>query len=154
MNEHLKAFNRMLNVGSKPDHQGNTQEERVNRASISSNVPPPPLYILRKDHKNIPPGQEDKGPPGRPVCSAKDAPNSRFSHFLSKIITPYADNVEDSHECKSTEEMRAIIEKYNDEHSSDDKKKRVMLRNGCKSTISIIENRFQYESCEKSHRKQ
>ena len=127
MNEHLKAFNRMLNVGSKPDQHGNTQEDRVNKASISTNVPPPPLYILRKDHKNVPPDQENKGPPGRPVCSASDAPNSRFSHFLSKIIKPYADSVEDSHECKSSEEMRSLIDKYNDENSSGDKKKGVIF---------------------------
>ena len=78
MNKHLKQFNKMFQVGSD-----NNQEDRVNKASTSSNVPPPPLYVLRKDHKPLTPGQEDKGPPGR------------FSHFLSDILANYADNVDD-----------------------------------------------------------
>ena len=34
---------------------------------------------------------------------------------------------EDSHECKSSEEMRSLIDKYNDENSSGDKKKGVIF---------------------------
>ena len=65
----------------------------------------PSKYGLRKDHKD--------GHPVRPVCGATEAPNSRFGHFLSMIINHYADSLEDEHECKSSEQMRAAFEKFN-----------------------------------------
>ena len=34
-------------------------------------------------------------------------------HFLSKIVCHYADSIEDSHECRSSEEMRASLEEFN-----------------------------------------
>ena len=42
-NSHLKQFNKMFCVGSTWGHQG-----RVARASTATNVPPAPLYGLRK----------------------------------------------------------------------------------------------------------
>ena len=108
MNHHLKQFNRMLRVGSAWGH-----ESRVAGASTSTNVPPPPKYGLRKDHKNVPPGQESSGPDLRPVAGADQAPNSRLSHFLSKIVNNYADCEENTAECNSSEEMRAAIEAFN-----------------------------------------
>ena len=86
MNQHLQQFNKMFRVGSNWNH-----ESRVSGASTSTNVPPPPLYGLRKDHKNVAAGQESKGPPVRPVAGAKVAPNSRFGHFLSILLNNYAD---------------------------------------------------------------
>ena len=80
MNSHLLHFNKMFNVGAQ--HEGH--ELRVTKASTTTNVLPPPLYGFRKTHKTNHNG--DNGPPMRPVCGAKDAPNSRFSNFLSKII--------------------------------------------------------------------
>ena len=61
----------------------------------------------------MPQGQEHLGPDVRPLCEANEAPNSRFSHFLSKILCDYADCIEDHHECKSSEEMRAALEDFN-----------------------------------------
>ena len=102
MNKHLFC------VGATWGH-----EDRIAGASTSTNVPPPPKYGLRKDHKLVTPGQEQYGPPLRPVCGATDAPNSRFSHFLSRVINDYADCVEGSRECRSSEEMRASFENFN-----------------------------------------
>ena len=110
MNDHYRVFNRMFNVGTA---YNNSNQDRISQASKSSNVPPPPLRIMRKDHKPVPPGQEDKGPPGRPVCAASSAPNSRFGHFVSMILTNYLDNDTDHHEVMSSEEMRAGLEEYN-----------------------------------------
>ena len=76
----------MFGVGSTWGH-----EERVAGASTSTNVPPPPMYGLRKDHKVVLPGEEQNGPDVRPICGAKEAPNSKFSHLLSMLINHYAD---------------------------------------------------------------
>ena len=122
MNNHLKVFNKMFSVGVSHNH-----EDRIASASTATNVPPPPLYILRKDHKVVPPGQEDKGPPGRPVCAAREGPNSRMSHFLSKVIRNYSDNIENHHQFKSSEELRAALDAFNENNNDDDKKKSVMF---------------------------
>ena len=57
---------------------------------------------------------KSKGPPVRPVCGANQAPNSRLSHFLSRIVNDFADAASIHTECRSSEEMRAAFEEYND----------------------------------------
>ena len=108
MNQHLAHFNKMFRVGSTWGH-----EERIAGASTSSNVPPPPKYGVRKDHKTVQAGREQYGPAVRPICGANEAPNSKFSHFLSMLINNYGDCAEHKSECKSSEEMRAAFEEFN-----------------------------------------
>ena len=96
----------MFKVGSTHEH-----ESRVAGATTSTNTPAPPLYGLRKDHKPV--QDSVKGPPVRPVCGANQSPNSRLSHFLSRIINDYADAANIQTECKSSEEMKAAFEEYN-----------------------------------------
>ena len=107
LNQHMRVFNKMFRVGSNHEH-----EDRVNAATTSTNTPPPPLYGLRKDHK--PTDDMTKGPPVRPVCGANQAPNSRLSNFLSRIINEYADSANIRTECRSSEEMKAAFEEYNE----------------------------------------
>ena len=111
MNQHMKQFNKMFNVGQ--DHQ---HENRVEMATHSTNTPAPPMYGLRKDHKVT--EDEIKGPPVRPVCGANEAPNSRLGNFLSRIVNDFADAAEIATECRSSEEMRAAFEAYNDSEPS------------------------------------
>ena len=108
MNHHMRQFHKMFNTGSTHNH-----EERVIGATTSTNVPAPPMYGLRKDHK--PHTDKIKGPPVRPVCGASEAPNSRLSNFLSRIVNDYADSIDIATECKSSEEMKAAFESYNNE---------------------------------------
>ena len=108
MNQHLAHFNKMFRVGSTWGH-----EERIAGASTSSNVPPPPKYGVRKDHNTVQAGREQYGPAVRPICGANEAPNSKFSHFLSMLINNYGDCAEHKSECKSSEEMRAAFEEFN-----------------------------------------
>ena len=103
-NDHLKQFNKMFAVG-----EAFGQEDRITHASTATNVPPPPLYGLRKTHKPV------CNPPVRPVCGASNAPNSRLGHFLSRIINNFADCVENNTECRSSEEMRAAFDIFNNE---------------------------------------
>ena len=115
MNQHMKIFNKMFQVGSENEH-----EKRVEMATHSTNTPAPPLYGLRKDHKTA---EDDvKGPPVRPVCGASQAPNSRLGHFLSTIVNDFADAANIGTECRSSEEMRAAFEKFNDEERPEEKK--------------------------------
>ena len=108
MNQQLRQFNKMFSVGKALN-----QEERIAGASTSTNVPPPPQYALRKDHKSVEPGQEEVGPKTRGVCGASEAPNSKFSHLLSMMINQYVDCENDENECESSEEMKAAIEEFN-----------------------------------------
>ena len=101
-NDHLKQFNKMFCVGVAHGH-----EDRISHASTATNVPAPPLYGLRKTHKPV------RNPPVRPVCGANSAPNSRLGHFLSKIVNNYSDCMEQSTECRSSEEMRASFCTFN-----------------------------------------
>ena len=124
MNRQLKQFNKMFQVGAAHPRD----KDRINIASTSTNVPPPPLYGLRKDHKVIPPGQESAGPPVRPVCAAKSAPNSRMSYFLCKMLNELCESVEEHNECKSSEEMRSHFDKFNNEQAENagDKKRKLL----------------------------
>ena len=103
----MNQFNKMFRVGVTHNHQ-----IRVAGATKSTNTPAPPLYDLRKDHKEA--KNEIEGPPVRPVCGATQAPNSRLSNFLSRIVNDYADSGNMDTECRSSEEMRAAFEVYND----------------------------------------
>ena len=89
------------------------QLSRIAGASTSTNVPPPPLFGLRKTHKDVPVGQEKLGPKVRAVVGAREAPNSRLGHFLSDITNKYSDCEESQTECRSNEEMRAAFERFN-----------------------------------------
>ena len=108
MNHHMKQFNKMFKVGSTHGH-----EVRVAGATTSTNTPAPPMYGLRKDHKAH--DNKEIGPPVRPVCGASDSPNSRLSNFLSRVINDFADKIGIETECRSSEEMKAAFEQYNNE---------------------------------------
>jgi hypothetical protein len=114
----------MFRVGATWSHQ-----KRVTNATTSTNVPPPPLYGLRKDHKTVP-------HPVRPVCGATQAPNSRLGHFLGKVINDYVDCAESKTECRSSEEMRAAFESFN--KLDEDKRKRCKI-------ISMIVPKYELE---------
>ena len=49
-------------------------DKKVAHNFISENNEIPPLYGLRKDHKDVPAGEEEKGPPQRPVCGEVTTP--------------------------------------------------------------------------------
>ena len=119
MNQHMKQFNKMFRVGTKHEH-----EKRVETATHSTNTAAPPLYGLRKDHKRT--DDTIKGPPVRPVCGANQAPNSRLGNFLSRIVNDFADAAGIKTECKSSEEMRAAFEEFNDRDDTEKNKCAVM----------------------------
>ena len=82
---------------------------------------------MRKDHKPIPPGQESIGPPVRPVCGAKTAPNSRVSGFLCRIINDVCEGIAQKHEVRSSEEMRHEMEKFNETTDEEMRKKSMIF---------------------------
>ena len=61
------------------------------------------------------------------MYAAREGPNSRISHFLSKVIRNYSYNIEDHHQFKSSEELRAALDEFNENTSENDKKKSVMF---------------------------
>ena len=90
----------------------------MSKASTSTDILPPILYGLRKTHKAV----EDPvvGPKVRPVCAANVAPNSRLSHFLSMIVNDFMDAENYEGEVRSSEEMRALFEAYNEAVQAND----------------------------------
>ena len=82
-------------------------DKRVSNAFEASNNDIPPLYGLRKEHKRVTAGEEEKGPPQRPVCGAVVGSNYRISHFISSIILPVIEEAEEP--CNSTEDFLSRI---------------------------------------------
>ena len=113
LNQHMRILNKIFKVGSM-----NNQEGRITGATNSTNTPAPPMYGLRKDHK--------ESEPVRPVCNGSQSPNNPLSHFISKIVNDYADAANIETECRSSEEMRAEFEKYNEDEPATRRKCRVL----------------------------
>ena len=86
------------------------------------------IYGVRKDHKKH--DDNVKGPPVRPVCGASEAPHSKLSlSRLSLIINDYADNANIETEIKSSEEMKAAFEEYNEKDEETRKQSQVISKN-------------------------
>ena len=88
-------------------------EKRVAQNFMTENNEIPPLYGLRKDRKEVPEGEEEKGPTQRPVCGAVVASNCRLCHFISKILQPIIQ--QQNYPCSSTEDMLSRVRKVNEE---------------------------------------
>ena len=101
LNAHMQTWCRIVKM-----------EKRVAQDFITENNEIPPLYGLRKDHKEIPAGEEEKGPPQRPVCGAVVASNYRLSHFVSSILQPVIQQAK--HPCTSTEDMLSRVKVVNE----------------------------------------
>ena len=113
-NQHHKCINSIFGVGA--EHRKN-YVERVNNASISTNVEPPALRGQRKTHKG------GDNPPLRALCGGTEAPNARLGHGVGCILTDFADADLSEHEMKSSEEMRAKFASYNKDIPPEVKKK-------------------------------
>ena len=82
-------------------------DKKVSSNFITENNEIPPLYGLRKDHKEVPTGEEEKGPPQRPVCGAVVSCNYPLSHFISTVLQPVIQ--QEKHPCNSTEDMLSRV---------------------------------------------
>ena len=108
LSAHAVMWSRMLKAGSALN-----QEKRVTDNMRSKSSPIAPLYTSRKDHKPIPAGNGEKGPPVRPVCGAQNSHNNKLSHILCTLLDPVWQTKDNVNCCMSTEEMKADIEKIN-----------------------------------------
>ena len=99
-----------------------TDDERLSAATREDvHMCPPTLSGLRKDHKKVETGLEEKGPPLRPVCHAYTAPNNILSFIISPIIRAVAQEAE-NRAISSTEEMIATLKKANQDAESRERK--------------------------------
>ena len=78
-----------------------------------------PFYGLRKDHKEVPTGREEKGPRVRPICGAEDCSTKRVSYLLCQILTPLLPDW--CTQCDSTDELLREFEKLNEEREADER---------------------------------
>ena len=65
--------------------ENHSEVDRIHKALKSTGNAPPPLDISFKDHKVTEIGEPC--PSTRPVCRAKEGPQSRCSQLLSQILT-------------------------------------------------------------------
>ena len=86
---------------------------RVKMAITNSNIEPPPLRSVRKDHKNLPATQTSFDPPSRPMGNGNNAPDSQMSWILATICNKSAVSLNNTHECLSTEELLNAIDQEN-----------------------------------------
>jgi hypothetical protein len=124
------------------------QIDRMGRAYQVKDSRPGEVTFLIKDHKKTKEGSVL--PPTRPVCNARDGPNSRLSNIRATVLNIVADNTDnEGNECRSTEEMmRAILETNREiaDMSPDEAREIVDLE-----TISWDEEAL-YPECKKKQR--
>ena len=101
LNAHMTTWCRILKFDKRVAHNFVTENNEI-----------PPLYGLRKDHKDVPAGEEEKGPPQRPVCGAVVASNYHLSHFISTVLQPVIQQAK--HPCNSTEDMLSRVRMVNE----------------------------------------
>ena len=87
---------------------------RIKMATTNSNIEPPPLRSVRKDHKTVPPDQPSYGPPSRQIGNGNNAPDSQLSWILATICKKAADSLDNPSECLGTEELLHTIDQEND----------------------------------------
>ena len=104
LNAHITAWGHILNMN-----------RRTQRNFVATHNIVPPLYGLRKDHKNF--NSAVEGPPLRPVCGAVVGSNMRILYFLSSILRPVIALSEDVSD--STEDMLSRVSKCNESDVSD-----------------------------------
>ena len=89
LNAHTMTWSRIMKFNKKVANNFVTENNEI-----------PPLYGLRKDHKTIPAGDEEKGPPQRPVCGAVVASNYRL--HITSFIALHINNTPTSYSTSET----------------------------------------------------
>ena len=120
LNSQTRSWIEMLSIGSECG-----QKERTKSNLITEKKALPLMKGTAKDHKvaNDPP----KGPKMRPIMGARVGPNTGLSQIGSRILRSIIDDVKVRHDVKSTEEMLAKIEQYNESLKSKKSKKKMIL---------------------------
>ena len=101
LNGHVSMLIKTFKIGEEWNHG-----DRMRETMINNSLAVCPLYLLYKDHKGW---DRSKGPipPTRPVASGNRGMNLHLSEILSDILEPVADEVKNSNEVISTEDMIA-----------------------------------------------
>ena len=107
LNCHTFQFARVIGLCKK-----RWKDKRLKSAVTNTNIKPPPVYCLIKDHKTIVPGEPI---PSRNVCGAVSSQTAQLGHMATMIMNGAADLIAQSttSECDSTEDMIASMEQTN-----------------------------------------
>ena len=113
MNATTLQLARILRLGGKWNGSGQ-HWQRIKSALRTKSCWIPSLYGLTKDHKASPPGEEELGPPLRPVCGATESANGALSEMLTEILTKVAEEADkECFSCTSNEELMATLTEVN-----------------------------------------
>ena len=81
LNNLAKLWARGLDIGGNTD-----TNDRCKNALLSQFAKVPKMQGLRKDHKPDMEGDPTRGPPLRPLVSARSSPNAPLSNLMSGIV--------------------------------------------------------------------
>ena len=113
LNSQATALLRMMGLKEGEGESGG----RLRRAVQATGTGLAPFYGLRKDPKEIPPGEEEKGPRVRPICGAQECSTKRVSYLLCQLLTPLIPRW--CTQCDSTDELLREFEKINEAGEAD-----------------------------------
>ena len=118
LNSHVAALLRMMGLEDREEGEG-LGESRLRLATQATGTGLAPFYGLRKDHKEVPAEEVDKGPRVRPICGAEECSTKRVSYILCQILTPLIPRGKT--QCDSTDELLRELEKVNEEREADER---------------------------------
>ena len=106
LNGHQSMLIKGFNIGGAWNHT-----DRVRESTISQSNAIPPLYLMIKDHKEVPVGDFPKT---RPVVSNCRGMGASLSNTVSDIVESLAISMKSKFESISTEDYLARTDKYNE----------------------------------------
>ena len=113
INAHAVFWCRILSISKETGRNEEANERNHLRSKSNLMVDScelPPVYGLRKDHKQS--VDDYKGPPLRPVCDASSSYLNKPAHLMSRILIHFWKNEEEN--CTSTEELLADFDEINE----------------------------------------
>ena len=129
LNVHMKLWCKIMNASDRLSHNYQTTNNEV-----------PPLYGMRKDHKEF--DDLEKGPPTRPVCGAIVACNYRISYFISQFLKPLVKSAPEA--CTSTEDL---LHRINECNNNNDLNNHIVGSMDVKALYPSIDVNFATEKC-------
>ena len=105
LNGHASMLQKGFGIGDNWGHGDRVRDTIINHSDAV-----PPMYIMVKDHKEIPKGS---WPKTRPVVENCRGMGVHVSNIVSDVVESLANSLEGDFEVISTEDVRARIDEYN-----------------------------------------
>ena len=112
LNGNISMLNKFCRMGTNWNHG-----DRVRTNMMNNSLNLCPMYLSYKDHKGWE-GKDDSPPPTRPIAAGNTGMNLHISEVISEMIEPMVDAFVGGEEVISTEDLKAKMEKLNEENEN------------------------------------